>query len=124
MKNLTPELTAKLNAAKTAEELFALAKENNVELTEEEAKAYFAQISENGAINDDALEAVAGGRTIFGDSSYKDGEIVDLPQGLACSACGCTKGVVSCDASGAHVKCKDCEKIVIHLVSAGPFGSF
>lgn len=124
MKNFNPELIEKTKAAQSVEELLALAKENNVELTEEEAKAYFAQISENGAINDDALEAVAGGRTIFGDSSYKDGEIVDLPQGLACSACGCTKGVVSCDASGAHVKCKDCEKIVIHLVSAGPFGSF
>ena len=37
MKNLTPELIAKAKAAKSAEELLALAKDNNMELTEEEA---------------------------------------------------------------------------------------
>jgi type III secretion system FlhB-like substrate exporter len=41
MKNLTPEVIAKAKATKSAEELFALAKANNVELTEEEAKIYF-----------------------------------------------------------------------------------
>ena len=35
MKNLTPELIAKAKTAKSAEELLALAKDNNVELTEE-----------------------------------------------------------------------------------------
>ena len=34
MKNLTPELIAKAKAAKSAEELLALAKENSVEITE------------------------------------------------------------------------------------------
>ena len=37
MTNYTPELIAKARAAKSAEELFELAKANNVELTEEEA---------------------------------------------------------------------------------------
>ena len=41
MKNLTPELIAKAKAAKSADELLALAKNNNVELTETEAKTYF-----------------------------------------------------------------------------------
>ena len=41
MKNLTTELIAKAKTAKSAEELLALAKDNNVELTEEEAKTYF-----------------------------------------------------------------------------------
>ena len=49
MKNLTPELIAKAKAAKSTEELLALAKENNVELTEEEAKTYFEQLNANGA---------------------------------------------------------------------------
>ena len=61
MKNLTPELIAKAKAAKSAEELFELAKANNVELTEEEAKTYFEQLNANGAVSDDELDAVAGG---------------------------------------------------------------
>ena len=61
MKNLTPELIKKAKAAKSAEELLALAKANNVELTEEEAKTYFAQLNANDSISDDELDAVAGG---------------------------------------------------------------
>ena len=61
MKSLTPELIEKAKAAKSAEELLALAKENNVELTEEEAKTYFEQLNANGAVSDDELDAVAGG---------------------------------------------------------------
>jgi rubrerythrin len=61
MKNLTSELIAKAKTAKSAEELFELAKANNVELTEEEAKTYFEQLNTNGAISDDDLESVAGG---------------------------------------------------------------
>ena len=61
MKNLTPELIAKAKAAQSAEELFALAKDNNVELTEEEAKTYFEQLNANGTVSDDELDAVAGG---------------------------------------------------------------
>ena len=38
MNNLTPELIAKAKATKSAQELLAVAKANNVELTEEEAK--------------------------------------------------------------------------------------
>ena len=40
MNNLTPELIAKAKAAKNTEELLELAKENGVELSEEEAKVY------------------------------------------------------------------------------------
>ena len=38
MNNLTPELIAKAKATKSAQELLELAKANNIELTEEEAK--------------------------------------------------------------------------------------
>lgn len=61
MKNLTPELVAKAKAAKSAEELLELAKVNDVELTDEEAKICFEQLHANGAVSDDELEAVAGG---------------------------------------------------------------
>ena len=61
MKNLTPELIAKAKTAKSAEELFELAKANNVELTEEEAKTYFEQLGANGTVSDDELDIVTGG---------------------------------------------------------------
>ena len=40
---LTQEQLAKAKAAKSVEELIALAKENGMELSEEEAKNYFEQ---------------------------------------------------------------------------------
>lgn len=58
----TPEMIEKAKAAKTAEELMALAKENNIEMTEEEAKTYFAQLHPaSGELSDDDLDNVAGG---------------------------------------------------------------
>lgn len=73
MKNLTPELIAKAKAAKSAEELFALAKENNVELTEAEAKTYFEQLNANGAVSDDELDVVAGGNFLGWSCPSEDG---------------------------------------------------
>ena len=61
MKKFTPELIAKAKATKSVEELLDLAKANNVELTEDEAKTYFEQLNANGAVADDELDAVAGG---------------------------------------------------------------
>ena len=61
MNNLTPELIAKAKAAKSAEELLALAKENGIELTEEESKTCFEQLHANAEVSDDELEAVSGG---------------------------------------------------------------
>lgn len=61
MTNITPELIAKAKESKSAEELLAFAKENGVELTEEEAKTYFEQLCVSGPVSDDELDAVAGG---------------------------------------------------------------
>lgn len=61
-KELTPQLLEKAKQAKTAEELLALAKENGVELTAEEANTYFAKLNvQNGELSDDELDSVAGG---------------------------------------------------------------
>ena len=57
----TPEQLAKAKAAKSAEELIALAKENGVELTEEEAAKYFAELHKEGELADDELNNVSGG---------------------------------------------------------------
>lgn len=62
MKNFTPEMIEKAKTAKTAEELLALAQENGVELSEEEAKTCFAQLQPvSGELSDDELDNVAGG---------------------------------------------------------------
>ena len=60
--NLTSEIMEKAKQAKSAEELLVLAKENGMEMTDEQAKAYFAQLHPaSGEIADDELENVAGG---------------------------------------------------------------
>ena len=76
MNNLTPELIAKAKAAKNTEELLALAKENGVELSEEEAKTYFAQLGANGAVADDELESVSGGFNC-GDANDSEADEID-----------------------------------------------
>ena len=68
---LNEKLLEKAKDAKNAEELVAIAKENGIELTAEEAKSYFAKLnSKTGELNDDELDNVAGGRkcgTIYYD---------------------------------------------------------
>ena len=73
MKNLTPEMIEKAKVAKSAEELLALAKENNVEMTADEAATYFAQLNPtSGELSDDDLDNVAGGAGGCGDPTNKD----------------------------------------------------
>ena len=98
MKNLTPELIAKAKAAKSTEELLALAKENNVEMTEEQAKIYFEQLNANGTVSDDELDVVAGG---CGDDEYI----------LKCPGCGSTEIDDCHDAiNGQYYRCRICRK--------------
>ena len=84
MKNLTPELIRKAKAAKSAEDLLALAKENNVEMTVEEAKTYFEQLNANGAVSDEELNLVAGGSC----PSEEDGENAQRTNSHPCPKCG------------------------------------
>ena len=73
MKNLKPEMIEKAKAAKSAEELLELAKENNVEMTADEAATYFAQLGpKSGELDDDDLDNVAGGAGGCGDPTNKD----------------------------------------------------
>lgn len=59
---ITPELLEKAKQAKSAEELLTLAKENDIELTEENAKAYFEQLNPpKGELSDAELDNIAGG---------------------------------------------------------------
>ena len=115
MKNLTPELIAKAQAAKSAEELLVLAKDNNMELTEEEAKTYFEQLNANGAVSDDELDGVAGGSFLGISCPSEDGETQitpafkeDKPVGR-CPYCRSTNiGTHRNPDGGASFMCNDC----------------
>ena len=124
MKNFTPELIKKAKTTKSAEELLALAKANNVEMTEEEAKTYFEQLNANGPVADDELGAVAGGGFLGlscpdeeegdGDGTYQDGDVVQFFDGTTCS-CGCSTCricVAPNQPQGAYLRCTNCQTIV------------
>lgn len=62
-KKLSGELLQKIQACKTPEELVALAKENNIALTAEQAAAHFAELNDlEVELSDEQLNKVAGGR--------------------------------------------------------------
>ena len=116
MKKYTYELLAKAKTAKSADELLSFAKENNVELTEREAKIYFDQLSENGAVSDDELDIVAGGcgkESSEEDVEYKEGDVVKFFDGTTCS-CGFSTFMVGRAPHlryGAFLRCTNCQKI-------------
>ena len=57
----TDEMLEKAKTAKSAEELLAMAKAENIELTEAQAAKAFAELSKNGELSDEELDNVAGG---------------------------------------------------------------
>ena len=59
--NISKELLEKAKQAKTAEELLAMAKAENIELNAEEAAQAFAKMNKNGELSDEELDNVAGG---------------------------------------------------------------
>ena len=54
-------MLAKALETKTVEELVALAKENGIELTSEEAEEHFARLHKSGELSDEELDNVADG---------------------------------------------------------------
>ena len=120
MTNLTPEVIAKAKAAKNENELLEIAKENGIELTEEEAKIFFEQLNANGAVADNELSAVAGGLDCpkSEEESIPENTRVKFLNGVTCLNCGCAYGYVSYRAATWSrvalkcVKCEDCQKAV------------
>ena len=55
------ELIEKAKTAKSAEELLAMAKAENIEMTAEEAAKYFAELHKTGELSDEELDNVSGG---------------------------------------------------------------
>lgn len=59
--NFTKELIEKAKTAKSAEDLLAMAKSENVELTAAQAEKAFADLHHTGALADEELDNVSGG---------------------------------------------------------------
>ena len=116
MTNLTPELIEKAKSAKTAEELLALATENGVELTADEAFAYFAQLNpKSGELDDDDLDAVAGGGCSVNvpvlDETLE--KCVRITSGQTCKKCGGNIGPLIKSGrfyKATYIQCANCEK--------------
>ena len=68
----TKEQLAQARAAKSVEELLALARENGIELTEEEAKEKFEMFHAQGELADDELDNVSGGSSCVNGRHYSD----------------------------------------------------
>ena len=89
---LNKELLAKANEAKTPEELLALAKENGIEMTAEEAQKIFAQLhSQSGELSDDELDNVSGGGC--GPTYYKACMADGYCSEYLCFRCG-SRGII------------------------------
>ena len=59
--NVSKELLEKARTANSAEELLAMAKAENLNLTEEEASKAFVEFNKTGGLSDEELDNVSGG---------------------------------------------------------------
>lgn len=82
--DMTQEMLQKAKKAENSAALLALAKENGIELTQEEADAAFAQLHKTGELSDDELENVTGG------GCRKNGHLV-VSIGYRCNLWKCHK---------------------------------
>ncbi len=94
--DLTKELIEKAKKCESEQELLALAKENDIELTEEQAVGLIAKFKKTGEVADEELDNVAGGgcdafkdrcincKSINIVSSPRDGDMYHL----VCKKCG------------------------------------
>ena len=88
--NISKELIEKAKTAKTAEELLAMAKAENIEMTAEDAAKAFAKMNKNGELSDEELDNVAGGcgKEEIPEPKYKIGDMVISSRGFPCHTCG------------------------------------
>ena len=101
MGKFNAELLEKAKQAKSAEEILALAKENGMEMTGEQAAAYYAQMNPaSGELSDDELDNVAGGGCGGSNDNIDNIDSLGLYGGervcclnQKCSKCGSQYGI-------------------------------
>ena len=116
---LTHEIVEKIKSVGSADEVLAIAKECNVEITPEEANKYFHQLH-LGELDDDDLDAVADGACADSNANENPavslGDTVQITSEAACPDCGGKIGTVSKKHSrGYCIKCKECKKQICDL---------
>ena len=74
--NVSKELLEKAKTAKSAEELIEMAKEENIELTVEQAAKAFAELHKAGELSDEELDNVSGGCSPSAPPKYHVGDYV------------------------------------------------
>lgn len=104
---MNEKLIEKAKDVQSVEDLLALAKKENIVLTEEQAKEYFAKLQPPmGELSDDELDAVAGGGCGGYASASIDGHYYKLVNDrtdscskFTCRACGGGRGnhAAGCD---------------------------
>ena len=85
MNELTPELKNKARGAGSAEELYKLAKAEGFDISEDDAKSYYAGLHKSGELSDEELDNVAGG-----GCNTKDGRLV-VTVGYSCENWVCKR---------------------------------
>ena len=73
---ISKELLEKAKTAKTAEELIEMAKEENIELTVEQAAKALAELNKSGELSDEELDNVSGGCSPSAPPKYHVGDYV------------------------------------------------
>ena len=104
---LNKELLEKAKTATSAEELLALVKENEVEMTEESAKAYFELMqaqTKTGELSDEELDNVAGGGCHQGDGRMIT-TVANSCEHFCCKYCGSGRKIVHREAFGTKPEC-------------------
>lgn len=73
---ISKELLEKAKTAKKAEELIEMAKEENIELTVEQAAKALAELNKSGELSDEELDNVSGGCSPSAPPKYHVGDYV------------------------------------------------
>lgn len=112
------EMAVKAESAKTVEELIDIAKENGIELSEQDAENYL-KMKKTGELSDDSLENVSGGAayTVIGGylivTRYHECERWRCPKcGLAARSCQNGVTVHICPGNrdfGTGISCLNCK---------------
>lgn len=68
---MNKEFIAKEKEANSVEELLALARKNNIELTEEQAQEYYDRLRTDGELADGELDVAAGGSSDYINSQQQ-----------------------------------------------------
>ena len=94
---MNEEILAKVRAAKSADELIEIAKENGRDITAEQAEVLFKSLSQNGELSYEELESAVGGcRTGNGERVVTAGLVCPAAGAWECETCHKPTGRCTC----------------------------